>query len=122
MRSELSIIIPCYNEAENIPILLEKFKQVISESKIKDIELILVDNNSKDNTKEVLKEILSKYKFAISVFQPIQGYGAAVYKGIELAKGEFICTTHADLQTDPFDVIKAYNLIKEQDNNKKGKP
>lgn len=119
MKPELSIIIPCYNEAENIPIVLEKFQEAIKKFKIKEIELILVDNNSKDNTKEVLQEFLPKYKFAKSIFQPIQGYGATIYKGLKSANGDFICWTHADLQTDPFDVVKAFEIIKNEENPEK---
>ncbi|MDP2925240.1 MAG: glycosyltransferase family 2 protein [Nanoarchaeota archaeon] len=121
MKKELSIIIPCYNEAENMPFLLDKFKEILNGNLLKTTELILVDNNSNDNTKEVLKKLLKrrKYPFARSVFQKIPGYGAAVYKGFSSAKGKYICHTHADLQTDPKDTIKAFEMIKSNDNPQK---
>lgn len=109
----LSIVIPCYNEAENIPIVLKKFGKAFKNTK--DLaELIIVDNNSKDNTKEVLKKELKKYKFARSVFQPVPGYGAAIKKGLDSYKGDFIGWTHADLQTLPEDTIKALKIIQKQ--------
>jgi glycosyltransferase involved in cell wall biosynthesis len=117
MKPELSIIIPCYNEAENIPILLEKFDAVISKYQKGKIELVLIDNNSKDNTNKVLLKSLPKYKYTKSFFEPIPGYGAAIKKGINSAEGEFVCWTHADLQTDPLDVLKAFEII----NNEKDK-
>ncbi len=118
---QLSIIIPCYNESENIPLVLEKFKKILDNDSKKTIELILVDNNSKDNTQEVLKKFLRKkeYSFTRTVFQPIAGYGAAIHKGLVSAKGEFLCWTHADLQTHPGDTLKALEIIKKQQNPEK---
>jgi len=113
---ELSIVIPCYNEAENIPLVLDKFKKALDKFKFNNFELILVDNNSNDNTQQVLKEQLKKdiYSFARSVFQPKPGYGAALIKGLKESRGEFIGWTHADLQTPPEDAIKALGVIKKQ--------
>ena len=50
---KLSIVVPCYNEEENIPLLLERFGEVVSG---KDMEVILVDNGSTDGSAHVLKE------------------------------------------------------------------
>jgi glycosyltransferase involved in cell wall biosynthesis len=122
-KPELSVIIPCYNEAENIPLVLKRFKKALyNEKKLKDkFELILVNNNSSDNSAAVLKkELLKKeYFFARTVFQPIPGYGAALFMGLKSAKGEFIGWTHADLQTPPEDAIKALNIIKRAKNSNK---
>lgn len=115
----LSIIVPCYNEEKNIPLILRRFKDAIKKTDYK-VELILVDNNSKDKSAIVLKkELLKKdYSFAKTIFQEIQGYGAAIKKGLENAKGEYICWTHADMQTDPSDTIKALEIILKQKNQK----
>jgi len=115
MSLKLSLVIPCYNEAENIPLLLEELEKILKESEEKNIEVILVDNNSRDNTKEVLTNLLPKYNFARTVFQPLAGYGAAIQKGLESAEGEFICWTHADLQTSPKDVLIALKLIQDKE-------
>lgn len=116
-KPKLSIIIPCYNEEKNIPLILTRFKDALKNTKYS-IELILVDNNSKDKTSSVLKKELAKkeYAFARSEFQLIQGYGSAIKKGLTTAKGEYICWTHADLQTDPKDTIKALEIILKQKN------
>ena len=115
---KLSIVVPCYNEEKNIPLVLERFRKAYEESGVKDFELILIDNNSKDKSAEVLKKGLAKkeYSFARKVFQPTPGYGAAVSKGLQEAKGEFMGWTHADLQTDPADVFKAFRRLKKQKN------
>ncbi|MFA5142296.1 MAG: glycosyltransferase [Candidatus Woesearchaeota archaeon] len=115
-KPELSIIVPCYNEEMNIPLVLDRFARTLQGRK--NIELILVDNNSKDNSAQILVDSLKQeeYSFARTVFQPLPGYGAAIWKGLTSAKGEFICWTHADMQTDPEDTITAFNLIKRHEN------
>ncbi len=113
---KLSIIIPCYNEAKNIPLILEKFNSVISRD---DIEVILVDNGSTDNSSEVLRELLPKFSFARTVKVEInQGYGFGILSGLKDANGEYIGWTHADMQTDPSDVIKALSIIEQSNESK----
>jgi glycosyltransferase involved in cell wall biosynthesis len=106
---KLSIVIPCYNEAENIPLILKRFREIIGKS---NIEVILVNNGSTDNTAEVLKQILPNYLFAKTVFVSVnQGYGYGILEGLKAAGGDYIGWTHADMQTDPADVIKAWRII-----------
>lgn len=107
---KLSIVIPCYNEAENIPIILKALKNAIKRD---DIEVILVDNNSTDNTKSVLEKTLPSFSFARSVKEEKKGYGSAILAGLREARGEYFGWTHADLQTDPRDVILALKIIEE---------
>ena len=102
----LSIVIPCYNESKSIPILLENFSKKLDR---KDIELIIVNNGSTDNTSLKIKKIKKKYNFLkiVNIKKNI-GYGNGIVKGLKSAKGDFISWTHADLQTDPYDVIKGF--------------
>lgn len=111
----LSIIIPCYNEGKNLPILINKFSQVITSN---EIELILVENGSTDNSEFILKELLEKYTFAkmVKVIEN-KGYGYGIKQGLKIATGKYIGYTHADLQTDPKDVLKAFELIKSKNSN-----
>jgi glycosyltransferase involved in cell wall biosynthesis len=109
---QLSIIIPCYNEKKNIPLILERFKNVINR---KDIEVILVDNGSNDNSSEVLNELIPKYSFAKTVKVEVnKGYGFGILSGLKTASGEYIGWTHADMQTDPYDPIKALEIIEKK--------
>ena len=81
---KFSIVIPCYNEAENIPILLERFASVIEGE---EIEVVLVNNGSTDQTKQVLKECLPKYYFARSILvEKIRAMVMEFYRDCKLAK------------------------------------
>ena len=115
-RIKLTIIVPCYNESKNIPLILEKFSSVINRD---DIEVLLMNNGSTDNSEIVLSEIVPNYSFARVVNVKVnQGYGFGITSGLNEAKGEFIGYTHADMQTDPADVLKALEIIEQQNNPK----
>jgi glycosyltransferase involved in cell wall biosynthesis len=111
---KLSIVVPCYNESNNIELILKRFNKVIDTD---DIEVILVNNGSTDNSANILKKLLQEYVFARTVLVEVnQGYGFGVLSGLSEAKGEYIGWTHADMQTDPADVIKAFNIIEVKGN------
>lgn len=108
----LSVVVPCYNEQDNIPLILERFDNVVNRD---DVEVILVDNGSTDHSDKVLSELLPSYPFARSIKVDVnQGYGLGILSGLHRAKGEFIGWTHADMQTDPNDVIRALELLEQQ--------
>lgn len=124
-----SIVVPCYNEKENIPLLLEAFKKVLKNRK--DIEIIMVNNGSTDGSELIFEKLLPQYPFArLETVEVNQGYGFGILHGLRSAKGKFLGWTHADLQTDPIDIIKAVKLINKYGNtsdlyikgNRKGRP
>lgn len=113
---KLSIVVPCYNEEKNIPLILKRFKKTIKRD---DIEVIIVNNGSTDSSALVLDEMLPKYTFARTILVPVnKGYGYGILQGLNVCEGEYIGWTHADMQTDPKDVIKALKIIESQGNNK----
>ena len=125
---KLSIVVPCYNEAENIPLILKRFSEVI---KREDVEVVLVDNGSADRSSEILEELLPGYPFARSIRVEVnQGYGYGILQGLKACRGEFLGWTHADMQTDPADLIRALQIIEENRDkkniyikgNRKGRP
>lgn len=124
---KLSLVIPCYNEAKNIPLILEQFNKFIGNL---NIDVVLVDNGSFDNTSEVLDELIPKYNFAKRIRVDVnQGYGYGILSGLKVCDGDYLGWTHADMQTDPADVIKAYNIIVKENRkdlfikgNRKGRP
>jgi glycosyltransferase involved in cell wall biosynthesis len=108
--AKLSLIIPCFNEEKNLPLLLKRCSQIDYQE---GIEIIVVDNGSTDNSQNILKELLPDYSFVsmIHVKQNI-GYGNGILEGLKSASGEFLSWTHADMQTDPFDVIQGMRIFK----------
>lgn len=108
----LSIVLPCYNEADNIPLILQRFRDVKGETPV---ELILVNNGSTDHSGAVLKQELSKpeNRFGRSLeILKNRGYGDGLWKGLCDAKGDFLAYSHADLQCDPKDIFVAYDKLK----------
>jgi glycosyltransferase involved in cell wall biosynthesis len=106
---KISLVIPCYNEAANLRLLLERCKLVTQKS---DAEVILVDNGSTDDTREVLKQLLNYYPGCRSIrIDKNQGYGFGILSGLRAAKGEILAWTHADLQTDPQDTLAGLEMF-----------
>lgn len=99
----LSILIPAYNEADTIHLILDKVNKVELLNDIKK-EIIIVNDCSKDNTKEAI-ELYIKENPEINIHlynqQKNQGKGAAIQKAIELATGEYLIVQDADLEYDP---------------------
>lgn len=110
----LSLIIPCFNEEKNIPIILDRFEKIVENKKI---EVLLVNNGSTDGSLKLLNALIPKYKFAKFIDIKInKGYGYGIMSGLLKAKGKYVGYTHADLQTDPNDLLRAYKLIINQNN------
>lgn len=106
---KFSLIIPCYNEAANLPLLLQRCKEVTCQP---GVEVVLVDNGSTDNSPQVLREQLSQYPGCRSVrVEENQGYGFGILSGLKAAKGDILGWTHADMQTDPLDALKGLELF-----------
>ncbi len=108
-----SIVVPCYNEAENLPNLIARFCAIRDDAS--DWELILVDNGSKDVTAAVLARELSaperSFIRVVTVPSPNVGYGHGIMTGLRAAKGDVLGWTHADGQTPPSDVLRAFDVL-----------
>ena len=106
---KFSLIIPCYNESKSIPKLLEKCLPLTQRG---DVEVILVDNGSIDGSTEVLAALLPHYPGCRSVRVEVnQGYGNGITSGLREASGDIMGWTHADLQTDPIDILQGIALF-----------
>jgi glycosyltransferase involved in cell wall biosynthesis len=101
----LSLIVPVYNEEQNLPLLYDAVVSALRPIK-KDWELILVDDGSRDKSLDVLKQIAGKDKKHVRVVQFRRNFGqtAAIAAGIDYASGEIIVLLDADLQNDPADI------------------
>ena len=108
----LSVIFPCYNESSNIVGIISSIKSALQGRN--DVEIILVDNGSTDSTPQVLEQALQGEaikQFKTYRIQKNIGYGHGIMEGVRIASGEVIAWTHADLQTDPADVLEAYKIF-----------
>ena len=111
---ELSIIFPCYNEGSNLKQIIEEIKTIKNDNFNINLEFILVNNGSTDNTSEILLNLDKKYSIKVVDIKNNLGYGGGILEGVKSAKGKIISWTHADLQCDPNDVIKAYKKHKDK--------
>lgn len=106
---KLSVVIPCYNEERSLPSLIKRLKECCFRS---DVEFILVDNGSKDSSSQILEEQLAGCTNIRSMRVEVnQGYGYGIVEGLKIARGSYIGWTHADLQTDPQDALRALEII-----------
>ena len=108
---KLSLVIPCYNEYANLPLLLERCRAIVVQP---GVEVILVDNGSTDSSPAVLNELLLRYPGCRSIrVEKNQGYGYGILSGLKAATGDILAWTHADLQTDPQDVLRGLTLFEQ---------
>jgi len=103
----LSIIIPFYNEKENLPLLINSLKEELKKIKIK-YEIIFVDDGSNDNYD---KNLFNKKNFKLFFHHKRLGKGMALKTGINKNNGDLICFMDADLQDDPKDLKKFIDKI-----------
>ncbi len=99
-----SVIIPAYNERENLPELLNRLYRVL-DSLGESFEVIIVDDGSTDGTREWIQENLPKYVNLVYIrLRKNSGKSAALQAGFDRARGEIIITMDADLQDDPSEI------------------
>ena len=116
-KIKYSIVIPCFNEQNNLELLLKSLTKIHDK---KSLEIIIVDNGSTDNSQQLLKDLKVKIKInnlkIVSLKENI-GYGHGIMSGLKAASGDILGWTHADLQTDVADVLKGFDLIKNSSKN-----
>ena len=114
----LSVVLPCYNEQDNLPALFSRLDKLAATEVA--IEIVLVNNGSTDNSALIFEEELNKRdKTIFKVFNVPQnkGYGYGILQGLKSCNGEILSFTHADRQTDPMDVLEALKIYSSQNND-----
>ncbi len=109
----LSVVVPVYNEYENIPLLYDEVVKALED--IESWELILVNDGSKDNSMDALKELAAKDPLRVRVIGLRRNFGqtAAIAAGIDHASGDIIVLMDADLQNDPSDIPAMLDKLNE---------
>ena len=101
MSPEISLVIPVYNEEDNLIPLYEKIVESLDPAGI-GFELILINDGSRDRSMERLRELVDRDSRVVAVeLRRNFGQTAAMAAGIDQAQGEFVVTLDADLQNDP---------------------
>ena len=104
---KLSVVMPCYNERKTIRDIVA---QVLSQPF--DIELLIVDDGSKDGTRDILAELAAQYpQVRVLLQEKNQGKGAALRRGFQEATGDLVLVQDADLEYDPGDYHKLVEPI-----------
>lgn len=101
-----SVIIPARNEAENLPLTLERIGQAFQDNG-RDYEIIVVDDGSTDNTDQVIEQLSRKdERIRLLRNQPPNGLGSAIKRGLDHYAGDYIMFMMADLSDNPADMLK----------------
>lgn len=130
--SLLSVVVPCYNEEESIPLFYEelmKYHSVFTQENLQ-LEILFIDDGSRDRTVEQVKRLREKdERVHLVSFSRNFGKEAAMYAGMEHAKGDYVVIMDVDLQDPPsllpemFSGIKeGYDSVATRRVNRKGEP
>lgn len=106
----LTVVVPIYNEAESLPAVLN---HLITFCKENEFELLLVNDGSKDETKNIINSLNAREEFHVIHHQINRGYGAALKSGILGTTTEFVITVDADGQHRCEDILNLYTKIRE---------
>lgn len=95
--NQITIVIPCFNEEENLPRLIQHLESIIEVSKF---SFVLVDNGSTDGSAEILRKVINP-KIRVVPLDVNQGYGGGIQAGLMQCTSQFVGWMHSDLQTSP---------------------
>ena len=110
----LSLVIPCYNEQENVPTLLQRVAASL-EKIAKPFEVIIVDDGSTDSTPKLLHDAMANLPWLRVIRMARNGGQSAAFEaGFAAARGEIIATIDADLQNDPEEIPRLLPLLDQQ--------
>ena len=111
----ISIVVPCFNEEEALPVYYREMKRVMGELSEVSFEILFVDDGSSDKTLEILKQLNAKDgRCEYLSFSRNFGKESAIYAGLHYASGSYISIIDADLQQDPEIVRNMVNILEEK--------
>ncbi len=116
MKEKISIIVPCFNEEESIPIYYKEMEKVMKKMEKVNFELIFINDGSKDKTLEIIRELALKDKKVRYVsFSRNFGKEAGILAGLEASTGDYVAMMDVDLQDPPELLEEMYEIIKNED-------
>ena len=114
-KEKISIIVPCYNEQESLPIFYEEITKIAKEMKNQEFEFLFINDGSKDNTLKILKDLAKKDdRVRFISFSRNFGKEGGMYAGLENATGDYVAIMDADMQDPPSMIKTMYQDIKEE--------
>ncbi len=112
---KISAIVPCFNEEKVLNIFYDEINRVSKEMEYVDFEFLFIDDGSRDNTLEVIKELKKKDgRVRYVSFSRNFGKEAAIYAGLQNAKGDFVAIMDSDLQDPPSLLPQMYKAVTEE--------
>lgn len=111
---KLSLVVPCYNEEGNVKKFFDSVNTAF-ENKIQEYEFIFINDGSKDNTRNKLKELLSESTHPIKIVDFSRNFGkeAAIFAGLQNTEGDLVTIIDADLQQRPEIVVDMVSFLEE---------
>ena len=114
-KEKISVVVPCYNEEESLPLFYEEVCRVAKEMKNVEFEFLFINDGSKDSTLSILRDFAKKDKRVRYIsFSRNFGKEAGMYAGLSNATGDYVCIMDADMQDPPEMLIKMYELIEKE--------
>lgn len=114
MKPKISIIVPCFNEEESLPLFYQEMVRVMQKMD-NDFELLFINDGSKDKTLEILRQY-AKIDIRVRYLSFSRNFGkeAAILAGLQYSKGDYITLMDADLQDPPEKLIEMYDLLQKE--------
>lgn len=113
---KISFVIPCYRSENTLSDVVEDIVQLMNEHKEDDFEVLLVNDNSPDNTFKVIEKLSAKYAFVVGVdLAKNMGQHAAVMAGLRLSGGDCVVCLDDDGQTPPLEAYKLIDALEKYD-------
>jgi dolichol-phosphate mannosyltransferase len=106
VRTRISVVVPCFDEEETIPLLREKLQGLLAGLEPRyEVELLFVDDGSTDATRRLLEELAPTLRGRVLVHERNRGIAEAFRTGFRDARGDLVCTIDADCSFDPMALV-----------------
>ena len=113
---DLTLVLPCYNEADNIPLFYKTATECFENAGVK-LEIVFVNDGSQDGSAQLLRRVVEtargRHTVQAVTFSRNFGKESALYAGMQAARGGAICLIDADMQQTPADALRMYRLLME---------